>query len=258
MSNLTTDRAVKKAYFTALDGSHTLEFQFAPSELDFMEGGGFVDRLPTGSYFNELTWISGKPTNFRLRMFIDRTQESYIVEDYNQDPFEQIRRFPNRTPMFNADNILNFIEGIKNALIPREQGLEIRLVPSNYSASPEFKQRSSGNNSGVIPDLEALLYYVRPKGLKLSEITIQKEGSIKMTDFEQGRFTPPPMIRFYFGNIWKEGYITEVNYNLSVMNKQLTPRRLDADIKIACTRWGYLNDMSNEAIEGAISVKKST
>ena len=44
MSLNTTPRAVKKAYFSDLEGGNILEFQFAPSELDFSEGGQFADR----------------------------------------------------------------------------------------------------------------------------------------------------------------------------------------------------------------------
>lgn len=261
MSNLTTDRATKKAYFTDLDGGHLLEFQFAPFELNFEEGGRFVDRLPTGRYFNELVWISGKPTEFNLQMFIDRTQESYVSENFDQDPFSDVRRFPNRNPVYGFLDIVGLIEGIKNSNTSsgfatsfkkkNQQGAN-EVAPSNYSASPHYVQRQFDEGSGVIPDLEALLYYVRPKGMKLSEATIHKDGSVKVTDYEQARFTPPPMIRFYYGNLWREGYVIEVKYNLSVMNKLLVPKRMDADIKIACTNWGYLNEMGSGSIDGAI------
>ena len=115
MANITTDRAIKKAYFTNLEGGHLLEFQFTPNELDFVEGGRFVDRIMTGNYFNDLTWISGTPSEFKTRMFIDRTQESYTVESFNSDPFEGIRRFPNSNPRFTSFDVVNLIRGIASS-----------------------------------------------------------------------------------------------------------------------------------------------
>ena len=55
-----TQRAIKKAYFSDLDGGNILEFQFMPHELDFTEGGEYSERKPVGNYFPELMWINGK------------------------------------------------------------------------------------------------------------------------------------------------------------------------------------------------------
>ncbi len=100
MSNITTDRAVKKAYFSDLSGGHIIEFQFSPHQLDFSEGGNYADRVVTGNYFTDLVWISGRPNKFTVQLFIDRTQESYFVDNFNQDPFSEISRFPNRNPKY--------------------------------------------------------------------------------------------------------------------------------------------------------------
>ena len=256
MTNLTTDRATKKAYFTDLDGGHIFEFQFSPNELDFKEGGQYVDMVMTGNFFTDLIWISGVPNRFNLRVFIDRTQESYVVEDYNQDPFSAIIRFPSARPRMSSYDATSMIMGLKQSsglstsFKKDYQGGGNSVDPSKYSSSPDFKQSQMDGASGVLKDLEALMYYVRPKGLKLSEITIQ-QGQVSVKDFPTGRFVPPPMIRFYYGAMWREGYLINVDYNLSVMNNILVPRRLDANLTIACTRWGYLNELGSSAIENA-------
>lgn len=260
MPNLTTDRATKKAYFTDLDGNHLVQFQFTPDTLEFIESGLYIDRIPIGKYFNNLTWISGKPNTFELRLFVDRTQESYLIENYNQSPFDSVTRFPNQHSETRSLDILNLLAGIKNSNTSsgfasnfRDQGEKTsnKVTPTSYNASPDYPQTAFNEGTGVMPDIEALLYYVRPKGLKLSEITIQRSGEVRIDDFDMGRFIPPPMVRFYYGNLWREGYIVDVKYTLSVMNKLLVPRRLDAQIKIACTNWGYLTDLNDESLEGS-------
>lgn len=259
--NLTTDRAVKKAYFSDFFGDNIVEFQFAPHELDFSEGGQYADRVVTGNFFTDLIWISGRPTKFSVQMFIDRTQESFISDQYNQDPFANFKRFPNSNPRLSGFDIYNMVQGLKQGSSSsgfatsfkrgntKEDGNEV--APSNYSASPQFSQSQFNEATGVIKDLEAILYYVRPRGLKLSEITIEGTQVVSIGDYKQNRFVPPPKVRFYYGAFWREGYITEVKYNLSVMNKLLVPRRLDATIEMACTSWGYLNEIGNSAIDGA-------
>lgn len=254
MSNLTTDRAVKKAYFSDLSGGHIIEFQFSPHQLDFSEGGNYADRVMTGHFFTDLIWISGRPTKFKVQLFIDRTQESYFVENYNQDPFAELHRFPNRNPKYLNFDVVNLAKGIasgntSSGFASSFKGADTRgantVSPSVYSASPHYKQSEFDENVGVLKDLEALLYYVRPDGLKLSEATFKNDGSVSIRDFEQRRFVPPPMVRFYYGAIWREGYMINVDYNLSVMNKLLVPKRLDAEIEFACTKWGYLNEVNS-------------
>jgi len=261
MSNITTDRAVKKAYFSDLSGGHIIEFQFSPHELDFSEGGNYADRVSTGNYFTDLIWISGRPNKFNVQLFIDRTQESYFVDNFNQDPFSEISRFPNRNPKYLNFDIVNLAKGIANggtssgfasSFKKKYDGDGNKVEASTYSASPHYRQTQFDENVGVLKDLEALMYYVRPEGLNLAEATFRSDGSVSIKDFSQQRFTPPPMVRFYFGAIWREGYITNVDYNLSVMNKQLVPKRLDATIEIACTRWGYLNDVKPQEINTAL------
>lgn len=240
--SVTAERATKKAYFTNLAGGKLLEFQFSPDILDFNEGGEYMDRIPVGNYFNDASWISGKVSKFNLRMFVDRTQESYTAENYNNDPFDGIKRYPTRSPKYLNFDIINMLRGIGQRK-PASNGEGNMVDASNYSASPHFSQPSFNDSLGVIGDVEALLYYVRPEGLELSDITIQKDGTARVFDFPQGRFTPPPKCRFHYGNLWSEGYIIDVKYNLSIPNKDLVFRRMDADLVMLRTRWGYLRDI---------------
>lgn len=254
MSDFTTARATKKAYFSDLDGGSILEFQFMPAELDFVEGGDFIERKKTGSYFTDMMWISGKASPFTLQFFIDRTQSSYVQGTVNENPLSDVQRFPNRFTKYTNLDVVNMVKGMassaRNLLSKSRESGKSQLVASNYSATPHYNQNLD-ENVGVLKDLEALLFFVRPKGLKLAELTISTntrgEQAVSVKDFQQSRFTPPPMVRFYYGSIWREGYITEVRYNLSVMNKLLVPQRLDANISMSCTRWGYLNEIRSSA-----------
>lgn len=261
------ERASRKAYFSDLDGGNILEFQFMPSELEFMEGGDFSERKPVGSYFPEFMWINGRTSPMQLQFFIDRTMASFVAGEYNQDPFSEVKRFPNKYAKYTRLDIVNMVNGLSkgqsssgflSTFGDKRKGQGVTPIASGYSASPHYNQPLD-ENVGVLKDLEALLYYVRPLGLKLGEMTIQTSqravmgdkgkgemGTIKYKDYEQARFTPPPMVRFYFGAIWKEGYISEVNYNLSVLNKKLVPQRLDAKLTMVCTRWGYLSEVGSQ------------
>lgn len=260
-----TPRANKKAFFSDLSGGHIVEFQFTPEEMKFTEGGKFIEKDMVGHYFNDSMWVSGKASPFDVRMFIDRTAESYMV-DGDSDPFEQIKRHPNRFAKYGNLDIVNFVRGIakgrsSSAFIPDFNKKQVaQTKPSAYSSSPDFAQNPD-NTKGVLPDLEALLYYVRPLGLDLSKQVSQDTTSlhssgdgktevktIKIKDFQQTRFTPPPKVRFFYGDIWREGYIEEVNYTLSILNRDMIPQRLDADIRMICSRWGYLSAIDTSKV----------
>lgn len=265
MAYSTTPRANKKAFFSDLSGGHIIEFQFTPEQVEFTEGGKFIDREQVGHYFNDSMWISGKESPFEVQLFIDRTAESYLVEG-NSDPFEQIKRHPNRFAKYANVDIVNFVKGIANgrsssafAPIPgRAVGVR---KPSVYSSSPDFAQNKE-NANGVLGDVEALMYFVRPKGLDLNKQVSQEQQELYRTpdsktevrtvhiqDFKQTRFTPPPKVRFYYGNIWREGYIEEVQYTLSILNSEMIPQRMDAKIQMRCSRWGYLNAINPTLID---------
>lgn len=248
MTTVGTERAIKKAYFTDTLGGNLLEFQFSPASLDFEEAGRYSTRNPIGSFFTDMVWISGRPSQFNLRMFIDRTQESYVADTFNQDPFANVKRLPNINPAYSSLDIVNLINGINGSAFfkGRKRNVEGNdITPSNYSASPHYSQSNTREDIGVMNDVEALMYYVRPKGLKLSEIIIDNTGIVNTVDFKEGRFTSPPKCRFYYGNMWREGYIVQVRYNLSAVNKSLVPRRMDATLRFSCTRWGHLNDIGD-------------
>lgn len=252
--NLTTDRATKKAYFSDMDGGHIVDFQFTPPELDFTEGGRFSDRVMTGQYLTDYIWISGKPSKFNLKLWVDRTQESMLPLNQDQDPFADIVRFPKRTnPRFTNFDVVNLIRGIANndtssgfaSTFRKKNTSGANQVDSTiYSGTPDFSQDKYSPERGVYDDVERLMHYVRPLGFKLGNGSIGADGSVSIKDFAQSRFTPPPMVRFFYGNLWTEGYIEEVKYSLSMMSKTLVPRRLEADISFLRTAWGYLDEVS--------------
>ena len=254
MSDIVTNRARKKAYFSDLDGGHIVDFQFTPDELTFVEGGRFSDRIATGQYLTDYIWISGKPNSFNIKMWVDRTQESMVLGDQNTDPFSDVTRFPKKShPRFTNFDVVSLIRGINNSdtssgfasTFAKKSDAKTgnAIDPSKYSATPDFKQDIFSENKGVYYDVENLMYYVRPKGFSLAKGTVSNDGSIKISDYKQTRFTPPPMVRFYYGNLWSEGYIEEIKYSLTAMNKQLVPRRLEADITFIRTNWGYLDEV---------------
>lgn len=252
-----TERATGRAYFTDLDGGNVIDFQFAPATLSMFEGSRYTDRISIGEYHTDFLWLSGKPNNFKLKFWVDRTQESMGVWT-GEDPFENMNNNRMRTnPRYSNFDALNMVRNMAKGEFGssgfytslRKKGDSKKgnpLVPSKYSVNPDFRQEGYSEDIGVYGDLEKLLHFVRPKGFKLASIKLNIDGTMRLTDFEQSRFTPPPKIRFYYGNMWREGYIEQVSYQLSVMNKRLVPRRLEADITFICTRWGYLTGLSSE------------
>lgn len=250
------ERATKKAYITDLNGGNIVDFQFTPEELDFFEGGRFADRSSVGNYHTDYIWISGQPNKFKIDMWVDRTSESFGIG--GTDPFEDASRFPKvanrKYTNFGLVNLVRGIQsgstssGFQSTFFRNKNTTANKIDPSIYSFNPEFPQDEYANNTkGVYFDLERLLYYVRPLGFELSRGTITPDGAISLRNFTQSRFTPPPMVRFFYGNSWSEGYIEEVKYNLSAMNKQLVPRRLKAEISFLRTRWGYLEEIRHNA-----------
>lgn len=254
--SITTQRATKKAYITDINGGNVIDFQFTPETLELFEGGRFADRISLGEYHTDYIWISGKPNKLDLKMWVDRTMESTGIGSII-DPFSDTARFPKVTnPRFTNFDIVNLVRSIKagstssgfqSTFFKRTGGKTPNTVdPSVYAFNPEFPQDDVTNNTkGVYQDVERLMYYVRPQGFKLSSGKIEQDGSIKLTDFSQTRFTPPPKARFFYGNLWCEGYIEEVKYTLSVMNRELVPKRLEADISFIRTRWGYLEEVTD-------------
>lgn len=241
----TTERAKKRAYFSDVDGGHIVEFQFTPDELNFSEGGRFADRISTGFHMTDYVWISGKPSKFKLTMWVDRTTESFVnFEASDTDPFANITRLP-RNNRFSEDNFA-LVRGLKRAFMEEAPPMKANAInPSVYSPTPDFSQEGYSDNVGVYMDVEALMYYVRPEGFQLGKAIEDAEGAINLSQFQQSRFTPPPKCRFFYGNAWMEGYIEEVKYSLTMMNKILVPRRLEADISFIRTNWGYLNEVTN-------------
>ena len=258
-----TKRAVGRAYFSDTEGGNIVDFQFAPAQLQMFEGNRFSDRISIGEYHTDYLWLSGKPNNFQLKFFVDRTLESMGVWT-GEDPFANMSLNRRRTnPRFTNFDAVNMVRGLLKGDLGssgfytslKRKG-SVRegnpLVPSNYSINPDFRQDTYSEDVGVYADLERLMYFIRPKGFKLANIRLNTDGTMRMNEFEQNRFTPPPKVRFYYGNMWREGYFEQIKYDLSVMNSRLVPRRLDADIEFICTRWGYLTGIEAEEGEKAI------
>ena len=250
----TTSRATKGAYFSDTNGGNIVDFQFSPESLEFTEGGRFEDRILTGQYHTDYIWISGQPTKQEIKMWVDRTDESFNNVDKTEDPFSDLVRFPKASiPKYANFDIVNFLKGVKNGITDlTKNGLSKKtddtantVDRSVYSVNPAFSQDVTSANRGVFYDVELLSYFIRPKGFKLSSAT-DTNGIIKITDFPQNRFTPPPKCRFFYGNYWAEGYIQEVDYKLTVMNENLVPLRMEADIIFLTTKWGYLNDLATD------------
>lgn len=250
--SITSNRATKGAYLCDLQGGHIVDFQFSPETLEFNEGGRFNDRIITGRHDTDYIWISGQPTRQNIKMWVDRTLESNTQLDQTSDPYSSITKLPKSAiPRYADFDVVNFINGVKNGLVDlysKARGIkdvteQTSLEPSTYAVSPNFNQATSNDSKGVFYDVELLAYFLRPEGYELAKAT-NTNGVISIDDVKQTRFIPPPKCRYFYGNYWAEGYIQEVEYKLSVMNDNLVPMRMEADIVFLRTKWGYLNELT--------------
>lgn len=241
--NLTTERATAGAYLADLNGQNIVDFQFSPHELDFSEDSNIVDRMNVGHYYPELVWISGKLKTFNVKMFIDRSLESMVKDSQNNDPFSDVKRFPDQNPR--SDNSVDYSNGLKVA--NGGQADEIRVEMTSFDVSPEYPKVTNNDEKGVYPELEKVLYYIRPKGLKIPSSSLSDKGILTVEDLEISRFTPPPVVRFFYGNLWKQGYLSKVSYTLSVVNKLLVPQRMEATLEFMIEAEGILNDISQSS-----------
>lgn len=265
-SSSSIPRALAKAYLSNIDGSVIVDFQFAPSELNFSEGSEVKTFNEVGQHDTDLLWVSGKPQQFMLDIFVDRTAESFDNSDKQAfDEWYNIRRFiswyPSLIPILGAASPFGAgVAAVTTAGIAKSlevygmfkkkgQVADPSDYPSKYIANPEFMQtRGQGGERiiGVNDDVQKILYFIRPTGY--TETSGEQSGD----DIDKGRFTveptvqdaafnPPPLCRFFYGNIWREGYIIDFNYNLSVPNNLLTPQRLMGQITIQILRGGVLD-----------------
>jgi hypothetical protein len=250
-----TPRATKRAYLTDINGDNVVNFQFAPASLTFSEGNTFHERLKTGAYYAEYTWISGVRRAFTLEMFIDRTLQSFSGPEFNQDIASEVRRIPAIFPQFTAFQSSAYVNAIRRA---KGRRAEVPTVPmTSHSKSPEFAQNNLNEEKGVYPDLHKLLYYIRPSVLTQSTGFFENTGTIEFDSNANNRFTPPPRCRFFQGNQWKEGFISQVEYELSAMNRELVPRRLIANFTFLVEREGILVDLG-DAYDFVGDVDRST
>ena len=240
MATLGSDRATGRAFFSDLDGGNIIDFQFAPFTLDFEEGGQYEQRTQIGRHFTDAVWISGKPNMFNLNMFVDRTNESVPMDLYDM-PYNTLRRFPERQySQYNPLQAASLVRGMMRSDVLGDKDFK----QSEYFANPAFADGYDPAR-GIYPDLERLLQFVRPVGVSVDNNTIRNSGEVNLEEFEEYRFVAPPMVRFYYGTHWRECYMTSVKYRLSAMNKELVPRRFEADISLIAIRWGYLENVTN-------------
>jgi hypothetical protein len=239
MANIPSDRATGRAFLTDLQGGNIVDFQFAPFTLDFEEGGNYEQRTKIGHHFTDAVWISGQPSMFSLYMFVDRTNESVPMDIYDM-PYSKVHTMNHRKPQYNQLTLTN----LARLIVKKEYKGEKDFKQSEHFPNPEFAQGYDPAR-GIYPDLEKLLYFVRPEGINMDNNTIRNSAEVSVQDFEMYRFTAPPMVRFHYGTLWRECYMTNVKYKLSAMNKELVPRRFEADIKLVTVRQGYLENVTN-------------
>jgi hypothetical protein len=237
-------RALKSAYLSNVEGSVIIDFQFSPSELDFSENSSVKVETLTGEYGADLFWTSSNMDSVTLKLFIDRTSESFVGTKTPDK--EKTVKIPSWFPKpYETSAIVN---AIKRQLKPKEAG---QIERSSYDPSPNFKQDEAKYN-GVLTDLAKIQLFLRPEGYKssLSGMLVNSKnykGKLNIEESAGKRFSPPPIIRFFHGDLWVEGYATKFSYNLSVMNTQLVPQRLTGDLIIVVSRSGQFKSVGSSA-----------
>lgn len=244
----------KVAYLADVDGKNIIQFMFAPNTLGFSEGNNYYEEIKIGRTKPDVLWVSAQPQSFSFEIFIDRTAESAgtnenldIYADYKTTGFQAAsqRFFPSLTQRLRT--IINKLHSSNYTIMAEYEG-----QLSDLNIAPHYQQNLEENEvKGVLPDLEKLLYYVRQKGAKGSDLVVEDLGNIGEVSSAISQnitadrlFVSPPKCRFYYGSIWKEGYIRNIQYQLLVPNAQLIPRRLVANIDFLITRGGTLSEVN--------------
>lgn len=268
------DRAKKYAYFCDSEGDNIVDFQFNPANLPLSEGQEYNDKVTTGSYEPDVLWVSAKTQRFNIDMFIDRTYESAggnSVNDSfvpNKNPFQGLTNLAFGTVEASAtfNNGNRIVTGLRNAFRKenKEDALEARFVKSDYRAGNNVNSGDFDANVGVLGELKKLLFYVGPKDVNsipradVSNDFLTINANTKVIQYSGARkyFTPPPMVQFFYGNIWREGFIENIEYNLSVPNRDLVPQRLEATLQFLVVRGGFLeapqlSPVSTKSLDGS-------
>lgn len=258
------ERAKRRAFITNVDGSKIIDFQFTPTGFSGEETASYNVKNKTGVHDADMLWVSGNSHSLPIEIFIDRTEES-VGTGKQVDKFAPLDT--NKTYfMYDAEQYVLAMRAVAEGLyngIPAS-----RIVKTDYAVSPEFAQgdENTRNANGVYPDLLNFLYFVRPKGYvstdaKVSSYDVKTvRGFFKYKSRVAQKFVPPPMLRYFFGNIWVEGYASGFTYELSMVNKDLIPLRLTGTLNIHVSDWGILSSI-NAHIAGVdvyITINEST
>jgi len=229
------ERAIKYAYLSNVRGDFVINFQLTPHELKMTESVKIKTESITGNNKVDLYWTSGNVESFNFDMFIDRTQNSRVGASYStesQRP-KNINIFPS---IVETSATIQGLNKLFANPVERDE-----FVISGYDPSPHFKQVDDEN--GVLRDLEQLKYFMRPDGMEKQKGIMLTEGgnfkgSFNAPNEDELIFNSPPILRFFYGSIWKEGYLSKLNYTLSVPNRELVPLRLQAKLVMTVHRSG--------------------
>jgi hypothetical protein len=251
------EKALTHAYFSDVSGKVVIDFQFSPASLTFVENSKVVEETVVGHYGNDLLWIGGNVSDIKLHIFLDRTEESLVGQ--KSDALNRTIKTPNVfVAPFQSSVIL---EAIKNVLgMSSRPGIN-DPERSSYDPAPHFAQNPN-NTTGVLGDVAKFQYFMRPEGYKNSVIIVEgganksSKDEDTLTNPNDALFSMPPLIRFYHGEIWVEGYLSVFNYKLTVMDKQLIPNRLEADINIKVHRFGTFRTVTFVREDFESNVKK--
>lgn len=231
-------RAVAGAYFSNQDGSVIFDFQFAPHELSFSDKNKFYTRMKVGAYRPEFVWISGDSKQIELNLFIDRTYGSKTREDLGAD-LSTLPAF--RQPSSNPRVIPGQADSYaQSANPPQFDDSNFKQFASRFSPNPKFPQSANDEEIGVYLDYENLRYF-----LNINLKRVSREDLLRGVIQYEDRFIPPPKALFIYGNLWMSGYIVEVQYNFSAMNKFLVPKRMEAKVMFVVEDDGLLNPVKN-------------
>jgi len=246
----------KIAYFCDEKGENMFQFMFAPHTLRFVESQEFNQRVLTGSDEADVLWVSGRPKSFPLNIFVDRTPESG-GSNQHLDLWENKKSAFQLMPSF-QQRIRSILAETKAAFKGRDT--QFNFVPSDLNVSPHYEQNTTANEKfGVGPDLERLLYFNRQKGATASSVVVRNAQDINTNISQYNKknpklkFVAPPICRFFYGNIWREGYIDNVDYTLSAPNSELICRRLEATLDFIWVRGGTLQETSTPAYSQNLS-----